>query len=99
MAKFVKGQPKPPNSGRKKGSKKTMKSIRQGLADLDFDLSFELKKLFTHPEASIDHQIQIAKLIAQHTQAPVRDDDDDNVIEADFTEIDDQELESKLKSI
>ena len=75
---FQKGHPGGP--GRPKGSTgPKMKTLRRSLAEAGFDLGNELKLLLKNPEASIDHQIAILKLIAQYTQSVPKEDDDGDV--------------------
>lgn len=99
MGKFVKGTPKPPNSGRQKGVRPPMRSLRKGLAELGFDLSTELALLLKNPEISLDQQIAICKLIAQHTQAPPKAEDTAEVVDVEFSELSDQDIAAQLKSV
>lgn len=64
---FKKGDPKPANSGRRKGSKNAMKSLRKSLGDKGFDLGDELVKLLKNSEQEAT-KLNILKLIAQFTQ-------------------------------
>lgn len=67
MGKFQKGQPKPPGSGRKKGSKPAVKTIRKALEEAGFDLTEELLLLYrTSPE--VKEKLDILKVLARYSQ-------------------------------
>ena len=89
---FEKGMPK--MGGRKKGSKnrKPTKTLRQALADLDFDLGKALTD-FLQTDLDPASRLKALELIARYTQVvpradevPVDDDDEIEASEAELTE-------------
>lgn len=68
MANFVKGQPRAPNAGRKKGTpNKVTTSLRQQVATLAFDLGAAAIDLFNNSEDE-SIKVKMLELIAKYTQ-------------------------------
>ncbi len=74
---FIKGQPKPPGSGRKKGSRPSPRTLRRGLQEVGFDLTEEFLKLYESAAEDAALRFQILKEIAKYTQPPAPSEDDD----------------------
>lgn len=67
MGKFQKGQPKPPGSGRKKGSTSSFKTIRKALEEHGFDITTELLSLFEDAYETKE-KLEILKVLARYSQ-------------------------------
>lgn len=68
MSKFKKGDPKLPNSGRKRGQpNKSTQAYRESLASLGFDPAAEAVKLFMDDNTPIDIRLKLLQLITEHS--------------------------------
>jgi hypothetical protein len=66
--KVPKGRPKPEGAGRKKGTpNKITFSFREELKSRNFDVAFELVKLFADPETSVSDKAALLKLVMEYS--------------------------------